>query len=77
MESNELGAEEVLAGSEVGDGDAVLALVGNQGVNRPRLGGGIIPVLGELDPDVAGTVGLGGGDVGQDGALVGLMKLSG
>jgi hypothetical protein len=76
VESNDLGAEEVLAGSEIGDGDAVLALVGNQSVNRPLLSGSIISVLGELDPNVTGTVGLGGGDVGQDGTLVGLMKLS-
>jgi hypothetical protein len=75
MKSNDLRTEKILAGSEVRDRDAVLALVGNQSVNRPLLSGGIISVLGELDPDVTSTVGLGGGDVGDDRTLVGLVKL--
>jgi hypothetical protein len=74
VEGNDLGAEEVLAGSEVGDGDAVLALVGNQSVNRPLSSGGRVSILSELDPDFASTVGLCGRNVSEDGALVGLMS---
>ena len=67
VKSNDLGSEKILAGCEVGKSDTVLALVGDQAVNSPLA---IVTILGKLDPDIAGAVGLGWGDVDKDRALV-------
>lgn len=69
MEGDDLGAEQVLAGGDVGDGDRVLALVGDQVVDGPLAVA--VALLGDLDPAGAGRALLGGGHVDHDGAQVG------
>ena len=68
MERNDLGADQVLAGGEVGQRDAVLALVGDEVLNSPLAVGKTIS--GELGPDGTLTVRLSRGNVDHDGALV-------
>lgn len=70
---DDLLADQVLASLESGGKVKVdLALVGNELVNSPL--GAVEAVLLDLGPDGAGAVGLGvGGNVGDDGALVGLV----
>lgn len=68
VESDDLGTEEIVAGGEVGECDAVLAAVGNQVVDGPFAVG--VTLLGELDPDIAVTVGRRGCNVGKDWSLV-------
>lgn len=69
MESDDLRAEEVLAGCNVGNGDGVLAPVLDQGVNGPGAIG--VAILGNLDPTVASSALLSRGHVDHDGTFVG------
>lgn len=74
VEGNDLLTEHVLAGSEAGGNrELLLARVGNQVVDGPLVGAGIVTLLVNLGPDGAGTVhGVGvGGNVGDDGTQVG------
>lgn len=49
--TDNLVSEEVLAGGDAaGDGERDLALVGNQGVDGPGLGCGVVAVLVDLEP---------------------------
>jgi hypothetical protein len=68
VESNHLGADQVLTSGEAGKSDAVLALVGDEVLNSPLAVGKTISR--DLGPDGTLTVGLGRGNVDHDGALV-------
>lgn len=70
MEGDDLGTEEVLARSEVGQGNAVLATVGDEVVNSPLAV--CVALLSELDPHITRTVGGSRSNVGKDGTVVGL-----
>lgn len=59
-------AEEVVAGGDVGDDDRVLAVRGDEPVDGPARGVG---VLEDLHPDWATAVGCCWGDVHRDWAL--------
>lgn len=73
MEGDELGAKQVPASGEVGDGDVVPALGGNELVDTP-IGGGA-SILPELDPDRPGGA-VGRSNVDKDGTLMGLFFYS-
>lgn len=60
MESNRLGAEEVVAGGKIGgNGEGAFATVGIEGLGSPDLGAGVVAVLGDFEPG-RGAVGFGG-----------------
>ena len=42
MEGDDFGAEKIVSGGNVWDGDGVLSLVGNEGVDSPFLGGSVV-----------------------------------
>ena len=68
VETDHLGADEVVTSLKVGKGDLDETLVGNEVVNTPLATGKT--VLPDLGPDSALTVGVGLGDVDHDGTLV-------
>lgn len=74
MKGEELWTQEVLAGGEVRQGDAVCAPVGDEGVNCPDTVAQA--VLVQLDPDIARAVRGGGRNVNENRAFVGLQTVS-
>ncbi len=69
VQADELRAEQVFASGDVGDGDGVLAVVRDEGLDGP--GAISVAILGDLDPAVARGALLSGCHVDHDGALVG------
>jgi hypothetical protein len=63
VQSNDFGAEEVFASREIREDDGVFTSVCNEVFNGP-FAVAAEAFFCELDPDVSGAIGAGGGDVG-------------
>ena len=70
MKGNDLRTKQVLASRQFGESNGVLAGISDEGVNGPCVGGGVVSVRVQLDPDVPRAVRRGWGNVDLDGSLV-------
>lgn len=68
VQANDFSTEEIVSSGNVGDGDGVLALVGEQPVDSPLAS--TVSVRGDLQPNIASTVGASRCDVDHDWTLV-------